>query len=129
MDRLIWLRAVAGGLVDGALARAATDCVTSVVLGKDWVPRLSLSSFERLRDEMVRRSLWHRAHACPDLAPKMTRCACATRRPGRFSACMRALTWHFPFPAIGFWTTGSLKDEEGCCYLHRYDSPSDQPHP
>ncbi len=39
--------------MDGALARAAADCVTSVVLGKDWVPRLSLASFERLRDEMV----------------------------------------------------------------------------
>ena len=41
--------------MDGALARAACDCVTSVVLGKDWVPRLSLASFERLRDEMVPR--------------------------------------------------------------------------
>lgn len=40
--------------MDGTLSDAAADCVTSVVLGKDWVPRLSLASFERLRDEMVR---------------------------------------------------------------------------
>lgn len=49
-----WAFEPPGGLVDGTLAEAAADCVTSVVLGKDWVPRLSLASFERLRDEMVR---------------------------------------------------------------------------
>ncbi|CAL8465267.1 g4802 [Coccomyxa elongata] len=48
-----WAFEPPGGLVDGTLAEAAADCVTSVVLGKDWVPRLSLASFERLRDEMV----------------------------------------------------------------------------
>lgn len=49
-----WAFEPPGGLVDGQLARASSDCVTSVVLGKDWVPRLSIASFERLRDEMVR---------------------------------------------------------------------------
>ena len=49
-----WAFEPPGGLVDGQLARASADCVTSVVLGKDWVPRLSVASFERLRDEMVR---------------------------------------------------------------------------
>ncbi len=49
-----WAFEPPGGLVDGQLARASSDCITSVVLGKDWVPRLSISSFERLRDEMVR---------------------------------------------------------------------------
>ncbi len=55
-----WAFEPPGGLVDGTLAEAAADCVTSVVLGKDWVPRLSLASFERLRDEMVRTAsvLW-----------------------------------------------------------------------
>ena len=48
-----WAFEPPGGLVDGELARASSDCVTSVVLGKDWVPRLSIASFERLRDEMV----------------------------------------------------------------------------
>ena len=48
-----WAFEPPGGLVDGQLARASSDCVTSVVLGKDWVPRLSIASFERLRDEMV----------------------------------------------------------------------------
>ena len=54
LKRPCWSCSGAGGLVDGALASASADCITSVVLGKDWVPRLSLSSFERLRDEMVR---------------------------------------------------------------------------
>ncbi|CAK0786854.1 hypothetical protein CVIRNUC_010068 [Coccomyxa viridis] len=48
-----WAFEPPGGLVDGQLARASSDCITSVVLGKDWVPRLSVASFERLRDEMV----------------------------------------------------------------------------
>lgn len=48
-----WAFEPPGGLVDGHLAEASADCITSVVLGKDWVPRLSLASFERLRDEMV----------------------------------------------------------------------------
>ena len=54
--------------MDGQLARASADCITSVVLGKDWVPRLSVASFERLRDEMVRGSLtpaWCADRAAP----------------------------------------------------------------
>ena len=61
-----WAFEPPGGLVDGQLARASADCVTSVVLGKDWVPRLSVASFERLRDEMVRDSLTPRR--CADWA-------------------------------------------------------------
>ena len=49
-----WAFEPPGGLADARLADAAQGCVTSVVLGKDWVPRLTLASFERLFDEMVR---------------------------------------------------------------------------
>jgi len=49
-----WAFSPPGGLVDSALAGAAAACVTSVAVGKDWVPRLSLASFERLRDDMAR---------------------------------------------------------------------------
>ena len=62
--------------MDGALASASADCITSVVLGKDWVPRLSLSSFERLRDEMVRPQLQsgHLARCLKDLTLKPCLC-------------------------------------------------------
>ncbi|KAK9826366.1 hypothetical protein WJX81_002936 [Elliptochloris bilobata] len=52
-DTRAWAFSPPGGLVDTALASAATACVTSVAVGKDWVPRLSLASFERLRDDMI----------------------------------------------------------------------------
>lgn len=35
------------------MAEAAQSFCTSVVMGKDWIPRLTVQSFERLRDEMV----------------------------------------------------------------------------
>lgn len=37
------------------MADAAQEFCTSVFLGKDWIPRLTVHSFERLRDEMVSR--------------------------------------------------------------------------
>lgn len=48
-----WAFAPPGGLADPNVAHAAKDFCTSVVLGKDWIPRLTVHSFERLRDEMV----------------------------------------------------------------------------
>ncbi len=49
-----WAFAPPGGLADPHVAEAAQEFCTSVVLGKDWIPRLTVHSFERLRDEMVR---------------------------------------------------------------------------
>ena len=36
------------------VSRALQPLCTSTVLGKDWIPRLSVASFERMRDDMVR---------------------------------------------------------------------------
>ena len=36
------------------VSRALQPLCTSTALGKDWIPRLSISSFERIRDDMVR---------------------------------------------------------------------------
>jgi len=70
-----WAFSPPGGLVDSALAGAAAACVTSVAVGKDWVPRLSLASFERLRDDMARA----RAPARPPRRLPGCRCACSER--------------------------------------------------
>ena len=43
--------------MDSATADSTRKFTTSVVLGKDWIPRLTLNTFERLRDEMVSRFL------------------------------------------------------------------------
>ncbi|KAL0029095.1 hypothetical protein WJX77_006448 [Trebouxia sp. C0004] len=48
-----WAFAPPGGLADPHVAEAAQEFCTSVVLGKDWIPRLTVHSFERLRDEMI----------------------------------------------------------------------------
>lgn len=48
-----WAFAPPGGLADPQVAEAAKEFCTSVLLGKDWIPRLTVHSFERLRDEMV----------------------------------------------------------------------------
>lgn len=48
-----WAFAPPGGLADPHVADAAREFCTSVVLGKDWIPRLTVRSFERLRDEMI----------------------------------------------------------------------------
>ena len=39
------------------VSRALQPLCTSTALGKDWIPRLSVSSFERIRDDMVRNKL------------------------------------------------------------------------
>lgn len=51
---LCWAFSPPGGLAEPALADAARSFCTSVAVGKDWIPRLTLASFEHLRDEMVR---------------------------------------------------------------------------
>ena len=48
-----WAFSPPGGLLDPETADSTRKFTTSVVLGKDWIPRLTLDSFERLRDEMV----------------------------------------------------------------------------
>ncbi len=42
-----------GNLLSPALSRALSPFVVAVVSGKDLIPRLSLNSLERLRDDMV----------------------------------------------------------------------------
>ena len=42
-----------GGLVSRDLAASAADWCISTVCGKEWAPRLTLSTLERVRDEMV----------------------------------------------------------------------------
>ena len=49
-----WAFSPPGGLAEPSVADAAQSFCTSVALGKDWIPRLTLASFEHLRDEMVR---------------------------------------------------------------------------
>jgi len=63
-----WAFAPPGGLADPHVAEAAQEFCTSVVLGKDWIPRLTVHSFERLRDEMVRTwsALLHEMMSLPD---------------------------------------------------------------
>ncbi|KAK9847646.1 hypothetical protein WJX84_000251 [Apatococcus fuscideae] len=48
-----WAFSPPGGLLDPETADSTRKFTTSVVLGKDWIPRLTLDSFERLRDEMI----------------------------------------------------------------------------
>lgn len=81
-----WAFEPPGGLVDGQLARASSDCITSVVLGKDWVPRLSISSFERLRDEMVSLSCQSR-HSLRICLQTLLRCENAGEYRARADAC------------------------------------------
>ena len=48
-----WAFEPPGGVGDPFIAEAVKGWCTSCVLGKDWIPRLTLATFERLRDEMV----------------------------------------------------------------------------
>ena len=48
-----WAFSPPGGLAEPSVAEAAKSFCTTVALGKDWIPRLTLGSFEHLRDEMV----------------------------------------------------------------------------
>lgn len=48
------------------VSRALQPLCTSTALGKDWIPRLSVSSFERIRDDMVREAwVFILPHALP----------------------------------------------------------------
>ena len=38
------------------VSRALQPICTSTALGKDWIPRLSVASFEHMRDDMVQNS-------------------------------------------------------------------------
>ncbi len=42
-----------GGLATAELCAAAAPWATSVVVGSEWIPRLTAATFERLRDEVV----------------------------------------------------------------------------
>ncbi|KAI7839370.1 hypothetical protein COHA_006895 [Chlorella ohadii] len=48
-----WAFSPPGGLASGELCAASEDWCTSCVCGKEWIPRLSLKTFGRMRDEMV----------------------------------------------------------------------------
>ena len=56
-----WAFSPPGGLAEPSVAEAAKSFCTTVALGKDWIPRLTLGSFEHLRDEMVS---FRQANAC-----------------------------------------------------------------
>ncbi len=49
----MWSFSPPGGLLSHRLTHALEGFVTSVVLGKDVVPRISLVTIEELRDDMV----------------------------------------------------------------------------
>lgn len=49
-----WAFEPPGGMMTRVVSRALQPLCTSTALGKDWIPRLSVSSFERMRDDMVR---------------------------------------------------------------------------
>ena len=48
-----WAFEPPGGMMTRVVSRALQPLCTSTALGKDWIPRLSVSSFERMRDDMV----------------------------------------------------------------------------
>jgi sn1-specific diacylglycerol lipase len=48
-----WSFSPPGGLATAELSSGAVDWCTSVVCGKEMIPRLTLATFERMRDEMV----------------------------------------------------------------------------
>lgn len=52
-DLKCWAFSPPGGLASGELCAASEDWCTSCVCGKEWIPRLSLKTFGRMRDEMV----------------------------------------------------------------------------
>eukprot|EP00884_Botryococcus_braunii_P013120 jgi/Botrbrau1/21809/Bobra.0190s0029.1 len=52
-DLRCWAFSPPGGLADRNVAAASESFCTSVVVGKDWIPRLTLRSIENLRDDMV----------------------------------------------------------------------------
>ncbi|PSC75585.1 eukaryotic translation initiation factor 5A-2 [Micractinium conductrix] len=59
-----WSFSPPGGLASGELCAAASEWCTSTVCGREWIPRLSMRTFSRMRDEMIlaalrcRRSKW-----------------------------------------------------------------------
>ena len=57
-----WAFEPPGGLMTRTVSRALQPLCTSTALGKDWIPRLSVASFERLRDDMVR---WRAGRGSP----------------------------------------------------------------
>lgn len=84
-----WCYEPPGGLMTRTVSRALQPLCTSTALGKDWIPRLSVASFERMRDDMVR-------PATPAAAPPP--CACAP-------ACSLSLGSHAH--AGGLWLPAS----------------------
>eukprot|EP00887_Chlorella_sp_A99_P000778 scaffold5.g778.t1 len=48
-----WCFSPPGGLVSRGVGAAAAEWCTSVVVGREWIPRLSLATFDRMRDEVV----------------------------------------------------------------------------
>ncbi|RMZ52673.1 hypothetical protein APUTEX25_000792, partial [Auxenochlorella protothecoides] len=48
-----WAFSPPGGLASASVGASAKAWCTTVVCGKEWIPRLTAQSFDRLRDEMV----------------------------------------------------------------------------
>lgn len=51
--RRCWAFSPPGGLASASVGASAKAWCTTVVCGKEWIPRLTAQSFDRLRDEMV----------------------------------------------------------------------------
>lgn len=52
-----WAFSPPGGLASAPLGDAARAWCTTIVCGREWIPRLSARSFDRLRDDMVSTAL------------------------------------------------------------------------
>ncbi|GAB4816776.1 hypothetical protein N2152v2_003822 [Parachlorella kessleri] len=52
-DLRCWAFSPPGGLASGQVGAAAADWCTSMVCGKEWIPRLTVNAFNHMRDEMV----------------------------------------------------------------------------
>lgn len=52
-----WAFSPPGGLASAPLGDAARAWCTTIVCGREWIPRLSARSFDRLRDDMVSAAL------------------------------------------------------------------------
>ena len=52
-DLTCWAFSPPGGLVTASLAATTSDWCTSVVVGRDWIPRLTVNTFDRMKTEML----------------------------------------------------------------------------
>lgn len=103
-----WAFSPPGGTAGPEVAEAVSGFCTSVVIGKDWIPRLTLDTFERLRDQMVL-VLCSKANSKPKPGELQFFNASSTRRTkegvltwGKTGCChQRLLCWHAIWSPVG----------------------------